>query len=79
MNEAEYERWCETIRAGATRAREVADRRGYKLHPRLAARPVTSFFASLTPEQRAAALAHDGPDEHGDPAFLRRAEKDYGI
>ena len=36
------------------------------------ARPVTSFLASLTPEQRMLALASDGADEFGDPAFLVR-------
>lgn len=35
-----------------------------------ARRPVTSFFASLTPEQQAAALAYDGPEDIGDPAHL---------
>ena len=33
-------------------------------------RPATSFFAGLTAEQKARALAYDGPEDHGDPAFL---------
>jgi hypothetical protein len=34
-------------------------------------RPMTSLFASLSPEQRARVLAYDGPEGHGDPAFRR--------
>ena len=33
-------------------------------------RPARGFFATLTPEQQARALAYTGPDSHGDPAFL---------
>lgn len=29
-------------------------------------RPMTGFLATLTPEQREAALAYRGPDGHGD-------------
>jgi hypothetical protein len=35
-------------------------------------RPMTGFIATLTPEQRKAALAYRGPEGHGDPAFLLR-------
>jgi hypothetical protein len=35
------------------------------------ARPMTGFLALLSPEERAAALAYDGPQDHGDEAFLR--------
>lgn len=30
-------------------------------------RPLTGFFARLTPEQQATALAYDGPEDFGDP------------
>lgn len=33
------------------------------------ARPMTGFFAHLTPEQKKSALEYRGPDSHGDPAF----------
>jgi hypothetical protein len=33
--------------------------------------PMTGLWATLTAEQRAAALAYDGPDSHGDPDFAR--------
>jgi hypothetical protein len=33
-------------------------------------RPATGLFASLTPDQRRRALSYDGPEGHGDPAFL---------
>ena len=33
-------------------------------------REMTGFFAHLTPEQKAKALAYRGPENHGDPAFL---------
>jgi len=35
-------------------------------------RPMTGFFAHLTPEQKAAALAYRGLENHGDPAFLTK-------
>jgi hypothetical protein len=34
-------------------------------------RPMTGFFASLTDEQKKAALAYDGPETHGDAAAIR--------
>jgi hypothetical protein len=36
------------------------------------ARPITGFFAGLTVEQKARALAYRGPEAHGDPSFMRR-------
>lgn len=33
-------------------------------------RKITGFFALLTAEQLAAAMAYTGPDLHGDPALL---------
>ena len=35
-------------------------------------RPMTSLFHSLSPEQRARVLSHEGDDNHGDPALRRR-------
>jgi len=32
-------------------------------------RPMVGLFASLTAQQRAAALAYRGPESHGDPKF----------
>lgn len=43
-----------------------------------APRPMTGFFAGLTPAQRVAALAYDGPENHGDPTF-RRQPDDPGV
>jgi hypothetical protein len=34
-----------------------------------ARRPVTGFFASLTPDQQKAALNYAGPENHGNPKF----------
>lgn len=37
-------------------------------------RPMTGFFASLTPEQQAAALSYRGPEDLGEPkGFLMDA------
>src|SRR5690606_26937422 len=36
-------------------------------------RPMTGFIATLTDEQKAAALAYDGPENHGDAAFITGA------
>lgn len=33
-------------------------------------RPATGLFASLTPDQRRRALSYDGPEGHGDTAYL---------
>jgi hypothetical protein len=35
-------------------------------------RPMTSFFASLTDEQKARALAYRGEENHGDPKYSLR-------
>jgi hypothetical protein len=35
-------------------------------------REITGFFAYLTPEQQAKALAYRGPENHGDAKFLLR-------
>ncbi len=35
----------------------------------LAGRPMTGFFAGLTPEQRRKALAYRGPENHGSDEF----------
>lgn len=35
-------------------------------------RPMVGLFAQLTPEQQAAALAYDGPENLGDPDFKKR-------
>jgi hypothetical protein len=35
-------------------------------------RPMTSFFASLTDEQKKRALAYRGAENHGDPAYSLR-------
>ncbi len=34
-------------------------------------RPMTGFFANLTPEQQQAALEYRGDENHGDPAYAR--------
>lgn len=39
-----------------------------------AARPITGFFAGLTAEQKARALAHTGDDSHGDSAYHLHCE-----
>jgi hypothetical protein len=36
-----------------------------------APRPMTGFFAGLTPEQQKAALEYRGEENHGDPEFER--------
>ena len=35
-------------------------------------RPLTGFFANLTPEQKARALAYKGEENHGDSGFQKR-------
>jgi hypothetical protein len=35
-------------------------------------RPLTGFYAGLTPEQRKLVLEYDGDETHGDPEFLRK-------
>jgi hypothetical protein len=35
-------------------------------------RPFTGFFSTLTPEQKARALAYRGDENNGDPAFARK-------
>jgi hypothetical protein len=37
-------------------------------------RPATGLFASLTPDQRRRALSYNGPEGHGDSAFLIKAK-----
>jgi hypothetical protein len=36
-----------------------------------AGRTVTSFFASLSPDQQKRSLEYRGPENHGDPELLR--------
>ena len=36
-------------------------------------RPMTGFFATLSKEQQAAALAYRGSENHGDPTFPKAA------
>lgn len=64
----------EQLKAGQAAARKAAEGRGYELDPRIAAakaaqKPMTGFMATLTPEQKEAALAYRGDDTHGDPEF----------
>lgn len=39
-----------------------------------AARPMTGFFATLSPEQQKRALSYRGQENHGGPEFLRKRE-----
>jgi hypothetical protein len=34
-------------------------------------RPLTGFYAGLTPEQKKLVLEYDGDESHGDPEFMR--------
>jgi hypothetical protein len=36
-------------------------------------RPITGFFAGLTPEQQNAALGYRGDENHGDPAYAYKS------
>jgi hypothetical protein len=36
-------------------------------------RPMTGLFSSLTAEQRKRALAYEGSENHGDPAYLLKS------
>jgi len=38
---------------------------------------MTSFWASLTPDQQRAVLAYRGPENHGDPAMSLSRRPDY--
>lgn len=40
-------------------------------------RPMTGFWAHLTPEQKAKALAYRGPENHGDRAFLENRKPPF--
>lgn len=35
-------------------------------------RKMTGLWSTLTAEEKAAVLAYDGPENHGDPAFLAK-------
>jgi hypothetical protein len=35
-------------------------------------RPMTGFFATLSADQKKRALNYQGPENHGDPGFLRQ-------
>jgi hypothetical protein len=41
-----------------------------------AAGGMVGFWSQLTDEQKAAALAYRGPENHGDPAFLEKREQE---
>lgn len=40
-----------------------------------APREMTGLFQGLTADQKKAALSYDGPEDHGDPAFLAKRRK----
>jgi hypothetical protein len=44
-----------------------------ELEPVCNARPMTGFFASLTPEQQKAALEYRGDEDHGDSEYARKS------
>ena len=60
-------RFTEVVVATATKVDVHPTTRELQVKP---ARPMTGLLGLLSPEQRAAALAYDGPQDHGDEEFL---------